>query len=120
NEGIGNFYVPSMSYGTIVYKGLFVAPQLRAFYQDFLDPDYTTALCVFHQRYSNNTLPDWFLAQPFRMLAHNGEINTVQGNRNWMKAREALLQSPLLPGDLERIFPICTAGASDTATFDEV
>ena len=82
NEGIGSFYIPSMSLSTIVYKGLFVAPQLRAFYQDFADPDFETALCVFLQRYSTNTLPDWFLAQPFRMLAHNGEINTRSDNDN--------------------------------------
>ncbi|MBI3973502.1 MAG: glutamate synthase subunit alpha, partial [Chloroflexi bacterium] len=88
NEGIGGFYIASMSASTIVYKGLFVAPQLRGFYRDFSDPDFETALCVFHQRYSTNTFPNWFLAQPFRMLAHNGEINTLQGNRNWMAARE--------------------------------
>ena len=85
NEGIGSFYIPSMSPSTVVYKGLFVAPQLAGFYQDLRDPLFETALAVFHQRYSTNTLPTWFLAQPFRMLAHNGEINTVWGNRNWMR-----------------------------------
>ena len=84
NEGIGSFYIPSMSLSTIVYKGLFVAPQLAGFYQDLADPLFETALAVFHQRYSTNTFPTWFLAQPFRMLAHNGEINTEWGNRNWM------------------------------------
>ncbi|MGI8423763.1 MAG: glutamate synthase large subunit [Chloroflexota bacterium] len=118
NEGIGNFYVPSMSYGTIVYKGLFVAPQLRAFYDDFKDPDYTTALCVFHQRYSTNTLPDWFLAQPFRMLAHNGEINAVQGNRNWMEAREPELESATRRDDVHWLKPVCWKHGSDSASLD--
>ncbi|HEU5315289.1 MAG TPA: glutamate synthase large subunit [Chloroflexota bacterium] len=118
NEAMGNFYVPSMSYSTIVYKGLFVAPQLRAFYKDFADPDYTTALCVFHQRYSTNTLPDWFLAQPFRMLAHNGEINTVQGNRNWMEAREPELASPTWRDEVHWLQPVVWRHGSDSASLD--
>jgi len=117
-EGIGGFYVPSMSAQTIVYKGLFVAPQLRAFYRDFADPDYETAICVFHQRYSTNTFPNWFLAQPFRMLAHNGEINTLQGNRNWMAAREPELESPAWRDDIEWLKPICWLGGSDSASLD--
>jgi glutamate synthase (ferredoxin) len=117
-EAIGNFYVPSMSHSTIVYKGLFVAPQLRAFYLDLQDEDYETALCVFHQRYSTNTLPDWFLAQPFRMLAHNGEINTLQGNRNWMEAREADLESPFWLEHIEWLKPIAWRAGSDSASLD--
>src|SRR6185295_1011314 len=85
---ITDAYIPSFSSRTIVYKGLLVAPQLALFYPDLSDPDYTSALAVFHQRYSTNTFPNWFLAQPFRYLSHNGEINTLQGNRNWMTARE--------------------------------
>ena len=77
-------------------------------------------MAVVHSRFSTNTFPSWPLAHPFRFIAHNGEINTVMGNRNWMRAREALLESDLIPGDLERIFPICTPGASDSASFDEV
>ncbi len=118
NAAIGNFYVPSMSFSTIIYKGLFVAPQLRAFYKDFADPDYETALCVFHQRYSTNTLPDWFLAQPFRMLAHNGEINTLQGNRNWMDAREAELESPTWREDIHWLTPVVWKHGSDSASMD--
>jgi glutamate synthase (ferredoxin) len=118
NAAIGNFYVPCMSFSTIVYKGLFVAPQLRAFYKDFADPDYETALCVFHQRYSTNTLPDWFLAQPFRMLAHNGEINTLQGNRNWMEAREADLESPTWREDVHWLTPLVWRHGSDSASLD--
>ncbi len=118
NESIGNFYVPSMSYSTIVYKGLFVAPQLRAFYADFANPDFETALCVFHQRYSTNTLPDWFLAQPFRMLAHNGEINTLQGNRNWFEARESELESPTWREDVHWLTPVCWRHGSDSASLD--
>ncbi|HEV2125926.1 MAG TPA: glutamate synthase central domain-containing protein, partial [Chloroflexota bacterium] len=117
-EAIGNFYVPSMSHSTIVYKGLFVAPQLATFYKDLQDPDYETALCVFHQRYSTNTLPDWFLAQPFRMLAHNGEINTRQGNDNWMEAREADLESPFWHDDIEWLKPITWRAGSDSASLD--
>ncbi len=118
HEGIGSFYVPSMSCRTIVYKGLFVAPQLRSYYLDLADPDYETAICVFHQRYSTNTFPNWFLAQPFRMLAHNGEINTLQGNRNWMAAREPDLASPYWRDEVEWFKPICWSGGSDSASLD--
>ena len=79
-----------------------------------------SALAVVHSRFSTNTFPAWELAHPFRMIAHNGEINTVKGNRNWMRARETLLASDVIPGDLERLFPICTPDASDSASFDEV
>ncbi|MGH2370953.1 MAG: glutamate synthase subunit alpha, partial [Chloroflexota bacterium] len=118
NEGIGSFYIPSMSLSTIIYKGLFVAPQLGAFYRDLVDPDYETALCVFHQRYSTNTFPTWSLAQPFRMLAHNGEINTEWGNRNWMAAREPELESPSWRHDVEWLKPVCVSGGSDSAGLD--
>ncbi len=118
NEGIGSFYVPSMSHRTIVYKGLFVAPQLRDFYLDFHDPTFETALALFHQRYSTNTFPTWPLAQPFRQLGHNGEINTLQGNRNWMAAREAELASPVWREQVEWLKPICVPGGSDSASLD--
>ena len=94
------FYVASLSSRTLVYKGLFAAHQLPAFYLDLRDPDYQSGLAVFHQRYSTNTFPTWQLAQPFRLLAHNGEINTLQGNRAWMRAREATLPDSLRPVDL--------------------
>jgi glutamate synthase (NADPH) large chain len=111
-------YFPSLSAATIVYKGMLTTPQLAAFYPDLLDERVESALALVHSRFSTNTFPSWPLAHPYRFVAHNGEINTIQGNRNWMRAREALLSSPHLPG-LERAFPICTPGASDTAGFDE-
>src|SRR4051794_19860280 len=117
NEAV---YFPSLSCRTIVYKGMLTTPQLEEFYADLRDERVESALALVHSRFSTNTFPSWPLAHPFRYIAHNGEINTVQGNRNWMQAREALLASDLLPGDLDRIFPICTPGASDSATFDEV
>src|SRR5579885_2131311 len=119
-EALKTLYVPSFSHRTIVYKGLFVAPQLKGFYRDLTDPLYTTALAVFHQRYSTNTLPNWLLAQPFRMLAHNGEINTLQGNRNWMRAREANLASPLWNGTRELLKPVIWEDGSDSASLDNV
>ena len=111
-------YFPSLSARTIVYKGMLTTPQLAAFYADLADERVESALALVHSRFSTNTFPSWPLAHPYRFVAHNGEINTVQGNRNWMRAREALLASPHLPG-LDRAFPICTPGASDTAGFDE-
>jgi len=119
-NGVGGVYFPSLSSRTFVYKGMLTTPQLPAFYPDLVDERVESALALVHSRFSTNTFPSWPLAHPFRYVAHNGEINTVQGNRNWMVAREALLATDLLPGDLERIFPICTPGASDSATFDEV
>ena len=113
-------YFGSLSSQTIVYKGMLTTTQLSQFFPDLTDPRLTSALALVHSRFSTNTFPSWPLAHPYRLIAHNGEINTVQGNRNWMRAREALLESDLLPGDLKRIFPICTPGASDTAGFDEV
>jgi glutamate synthase domain-containing protein 2/glutamate synthase domain-containing protein 1/glutamate synthase domain-containing protein 3 len=118
DAGIADCYLPSFSHRTIVYKGLFVAPQLPAFYADLRDPDYETALAVFHQRYSTNTLPNWFMAQPFRLLAHNGEINTVQGNRNWMRARQADLTAPVWGDAVAGLRPIIMPGGSDSASLD--
>jgi glutamate synthase (NADPH) large chain len=115
----GGSYFPSLSGRTLVYKGMLTTPQLPDFFPDLIDERVESALALVHSRFSTNTFPSWPLAHPFRFIAHNGEINTVQGNRNWMRAREALLRSELLPGDLERIFPICTPGASDSAVFDE-
>ncbi|MBA8795191.1 glutamate synthase (NADPH/NADH) large chain [Friedmanniella endophytica] len=113
-------YFPSLSCRTLVYKGMLTTEQLELMFPDLGDGRMTSALAVVHSRFSTNTFPAWELAHPYRMIAHNGEINTVKGNRNWMRAREALLKSDLIPGDLERLFPICTPGASDSASFDEV
>ena len=113
-------YFPSLSSRTLVYKGMLTTEQLELIFPELSDPSVKSALAVVHSRFSTNTFPAWELAHPYRMIAHNGEINTVKGNRNWMRARENLLASDLIPGDLERIFPICTPGASDSASFDEV
>ncbi len=116
--GLDDLYVPSFSCRTVVYKGLMAASQLPRFYRDLADPRFETALCLFHQRYSTNTFPTWPLAQPFRLLAHNGEINTLQGNRNWMRAREADLRSAVWGDDLERLKPIIWEAGSDSASLD--
>ncbi len=113
-------YVPSLSCRTLVYKGMLTSHQLRAFYPDLSDERLESGLALVHSRFSTNTFPSWPLSHPYRYLAHNGEINTLAGNRNWMAAREALLATKLIPGDLSRIFPVVTPGASDSATFDEV
>ena len=113
-------YFPSLSSRTLAYKGMLTTDQLDNFFPDLTDERVASALAVVHSRFSTNTFPSWPLAHPFRFIAHNGEINTVMGNRNWMRAREALLASDVIPGDLERLFPICTPGASDSASFDEV
>ena len=113
-------YFPSLSARTIVYKGMLTTNQLPAYFPDLSDPRYTSAIALVHSRFSTNTFPSWPLAHPYRYVAHNGEINTVRGNRNWMSAREALLESDLIEGELDRLFPICTPGASDSASFDEV
>jgi len=113
-------YFSSLSCRTLVYKGMLTTEQLELVFPEVLDPRMESALVVVHSRFSTNTFPSWELAHPFRMIAHNGEINTVKGNRNWMRAREALLSSSLIPGDLERLFPVCTPEASDSASFDEV
>jgi len=113
-------YFPSLSGRTIIYKGMLTTDQLDKFFPELTDDDLASAIGVVHSRFSTNTFPSWPLAHPYRYIAHNGEINTVQGNRNWMRAREALLDSDVIPGDLEQIFPICTPEASDSASFDEV
>ncbi|MCG2624084.1 glutamate synthase large subunit [Arthrobacter sp. I2-34] len=113
-------YFPSLSSQTIVYKGMLTTAQLEPFYPDLSDSRYKTKLGIVHSRFSTNTFPSWPLAQPFRAIAHNGEINTVKGNRNWMRARQSQLNSALLGEVPEELYPICTPGASDSASFDEV
>ncbi|MEY4724083.1 MAG: Ferredoxin-dependent glutamate synthase 1 [Pseudomonadota bacterium] len=112
------YYVPSMSSRTIVYKGLLLADQVGVYFKDLSDPRCVSALALVHQRFSTNTFPEWPLAHPYRMVAHNGEINTVKGNYNWMRAREGVMNSPVLGADLQKLYPISFAGQSDTATFD--
>ncbi|OBB10800.1 glutamate synthase subunit alpha [Mycolicibacterium setense] len=114
-------YFPSLSGQTFVYKGMLTTPQLKAFYLDLQDDRMESALGIVHSRFSTNTFPSWPLAHPFRRIAHNGEINTVTGNENWMRAREALIRTDVFGTDgLDKIVPVCTPGASDTARFDEV
>jgi glutamate synthase (NADPH/NADH) large chain len=113
-------YLPSLSCRTTVYKGMLTTDQLPEFFPDVTDERFTSAIALVHSRFSTNTFPSWPLAHPYRYVAHNGEINTVMGNRNWMRAREALLASDVIPGDLKRLFPICTPSGSDSASFDEV
>ena len=112
------YYVPSMSCRTIIYKGLLLADQVGKYYKDLTDPRAVSALALVHQRFSTNTFPEWPLAHPYRMVAHNGEINTVKGNFNWMRAREGVMKSPVLGDDLRKLYPISFEGQSDTATFD--
>ena len=112
------YYVPSMSSRTVVYKGLLLANQVGKYFLDLQDPRCMSALGLVHQRFSTNTFPEWPLAHPYRYVAHNGEINTVKGNYNWMKAREGVMTSPVLGEDLKKLYPISFAGQSDTATFD--
>ncbi|WP_255952517.1 glutamate synthase large subunit [Streptomyces odontomachi] len=114
-------YFPSLSARTIVYKGMLTTGQLEPFFPDLSDRRFASAIALVHSRFSTNTFPSWPLAHPYRFVAHNGEINTVMGNRNWMRARESQIDSTLFgEGGLERSFPVCTPGASDSATFDEV
>ncbi|MDP3419012.1 glutamate synthase large subunit [Falsiroseomonas sp.] len=117
---IPELYLCSLSCRSIVYKGMFLAESLTEFYPDLLDARFVSRFAIYHQRYSTNTFPTWRLAQPFRMLAHNGEINTVHGNINWMKSHETRLAHPLLDAHMEDIKPIVQAGGSDTATLDNV
>ncbi len=118
-RGVG-VHFPSLSGRTVVYKGMLTPDQLRTFFPDLSDPRVDSAIALVHSRFSTNTFPSWPLAHPYRFIAHNGEINTIRGNRNWMAAREALLASPLIPGNIRRLFPVCTPDASDSANFDEV
>jgi len=112
------YYIPSMSSRTVVYKGLLLADQVGTYYLDLQDARCVSALGLVHQRFSTNTFPEWPLAHPYRYVAHNGEINTVKGNYNWMKAREGVMSSPVLGLDLKKLYPISFASQSDTATFD--
>ncbi|MFL6121782.1 glutamate synthase central domain-containing protein, partial [Actinophytocola sp.] len=113
-------YFPSLSARTLVYKGMLTTAQLPVFFTDLTDQRLESAIALVHSRFSTNTFPSWPLAHPFRFVAHNGEINTIRGNRNRMRAREALLASDLIPGDLTRLYPICDPDGSDSASFDEV
>jgi len=113
-------YFPSLSAQTIVYKGMLTTGQLEDFFPDLSDERVVSPLALVHSRFSTNTFPSWPLAHPYRFIAHNGEINTVKGNRNWMRARETLLESDVIPGDLKRLFPIVEIAGSDSASFDEV
>jgi glutamate synthase (NADPH/NADH) large chain len=113
-------YVPSLSARTIVYKGMLTTGQLEEFFPDLSDDRVVSTLALVHSRFSTNTFPSWPLAHPYRFIAHNGEINTVRGNRNWMRARESLLASEIIPGDLNRLFPIVDDSSSDSGSFDEV
>jgi len=114
------FYIPSLSANTLIYKGMLIADQIESMFPDLTDPDMESALALVHQRFSTNTFPSWPLAHPYRYIAHNGEINTLRGNINWMHAREAMCKSDLLGDDLKKILPIIREGGSDTATFDNV
>jgi glutamate synthase (NADPH/NADH) large chain len=114
------FFVPSMSARTVVYKGLLLADQVGVYYKDLQDPRCISALALVHQRFSTNTFPEWPLAHPYRLIAHNGEINTVKGNFNWMRAREGVMKSAVLSDDLKKLFPLIYEGQSDTACFDNV
>lgn len=118
-EKIEDFYIPSFSHKTLVYKGLFVGDQLK-YYKDLLNPKVESALAILHQRYSTNTFPNWYLAQSFRLLAHNGEINTLRGNVNWMRAREADLASDVWGDKIESLKPLIQEGGSDSAALDNV
>src|SRR6187402_286855 len=112
------YYVPSMSCRTVIYKGLLLASQVGQYYRDLQDPRTVSALALVHQRFSTSTFPEWPREDPHRMVAHNGEINTVKGNFNWMRAREGVMKSPVLGDDLQKLYPISFASQSDTATFD--
>jgi len=119
-HAITDCYFPSLSTRTFIYKGMLSSVQLRRVFPDLSDARFASALALVHARFSTNTFPSWSLAHPYRLISHNGEINTVQGNRNWMRAREAQLRSDLFPGDINRLLPIITPGGSDSASFDEV
>jgi glutamate synthase (NADPH) large chain len=113
-----NYYPVSISCRTLIYKGMFLADQLGTYYPDLHDPNFESALALVHQRFSTNTFPTWSLAHPYRMIAHNGEINTLRGNNNWMAARQASVSSPKFGADINKLWPISYEGQSDTACFD--
>ena len=116
---IPSFYVCSLSTRDVIYKGLFLAQAIDEFYLDLADPRFASRFAIFHQRYSTNTFPEWRLAQPFRMLAHNGEINTLKGNINWMRSHERLMASEAFAGDEDAVRPVIQPGASDSAALDQ-
>src|SRR6185436_16103388 len=113
-------YVVSLSCNTLIYKGMLTAEQIQPMFPDLADPELASALALVHQRFSTNTFPSWPLAHPYRYIAHNGEINTLTGNINWMRAREGLLQSSIFGDELKKVLPVIREGGSDTATFDNV
>jgi glutamate synthase (NADPH) large chain len=117
-DGKDDFYVPSFSCRTIIYKGLMLAPQIEKFYFELADPLVASALCLVHQRFSTNTFPSWKLAHPYRYVAHNGEINTIRGNVSWMTARQGVLASPLYGDEIEKVYPVVSPGGSDSAGLD--
>ncbi len=117
-EGKDDFYIPSFSCRTIIYKGLMLAPQIEKFYFELANPLVTSALCLVHQRFSTNTFPSWKLAHPYRYVAHNGEINTIRGNVSWMNARQSVLESPLHAEKIGHLFPVITPGGSDSSSLD--
>ncbi|HEX5789610.1 MAG TPA: glutamate synthase subunit alpha, partial [Luteolibacter sp.] len=118
SEGVAGFYIPTLSSRLISYKALAMPAALRAFYLDFENPDYQVAIALYHQRFSTNTFPAWPLGQPFRMMCHNGEINTVEGNRNWMVSREEFFESPVWGDDIEWVKQLIREGESDSASLD--
>ncbi|MCC7347106.1 MAG: glutamate synthase subunit alpha, partial [Variibacter sp.] len=117
-RALAGYYPVSISCRTVIYKGMFLADQLGKYYPDLHEPDFESALALVHQRFSTNTFPAWSLAHPYRLIAHNGEINTLRGNVNWMAARQASVSSPLYGNDIEKLWPISYEGQSDTACFD--
>jgi len=117
-EDKGDFYIPSISCRTIIYKGLMLAPQIEKFYVELADPLVKSALALVHQRFSTNTFPSWKLAHPYRYICHNGEINTVRGNVSWMNARQSVLKSPLFGEEMGKVFPVISPGGSDSASLD--
>src|SRR5205814_4462307 len=119
-ESIKDFYICSLSCRSVIYKGMFLAEQLTAFYPDLLDERFVSNFAVYHQRYSTNTFPTWHLAQPFRAIAHNGEINTLRGNINWMKSHETRMGSETFGDTIEDIKPVIQVGGSDSAALDGV
>jgi glutamate synthase (NADPH/NADH) large chain len=118
DRGLAGYYPVSTACRTVIYKGMFLADQLASYYPDLHEPDFESALALVHQRFSTNTFPTWSLAHPYRMVAHNGEINTLRGNVNWMAARQASVHSELYGKDISRLWPISYEGQSDTACFD--
>src|SRR3989338_1234812 len=117
-KGSRFFYVPSLSYKTIVYKGMLMSEQVEGFYPDLKDPRIETSLALVHSRFSTNTFPSWDRAHPYRYIAHNGEINTLRGNINWMHARQSLFESELFKDDMKKIMPVISQDGSDSAMFD--